>query len=937
MQLAKKSKADIQAASFAPIEVTLSDGSQVGYERARQFMDYYCRRFGFGKPDLTYTELKHRGFNSSWEAVMMVGGKRIGQGSGGNKKAAMTSCYVDVTQYLESCDPELWKTFVEDAKTGKDIGVAHAFVFRSSGVVQDQVQDLCDSIRKTTLYKRRPKIGSALTGSDAPDAAQSLPTPRYVAPFRRALDQTALDDKSAALKVRRDAYLQDPKMEKMRNTRAALPVYTRSDDVLKHIDENEVTICMAATGSGKTTQIPQIILDSWIDRGDGAKCNILCTQPRRLAAISVAGRVAAERGEVVGRGSIGYQVRFEANLPEDHGSVTFCTTGIFLKRMHSALQEGKSRSLDDVTHVIVDEVHERDVDTDLLLVVLKRLLEDRRARNKPLKVILMSATIDPTLFQTYFPDIEGRPSSVVEVPGRSFPVSKSFLDDYATKLVETRTPKTDWVFREESVQKYLSQELGSLELLPPSFISSRIKFPDGSEDLELPYPLIGYTISHVLRNSIDGHVLVFLPGWDEIVSVKKVLVDAQRTLGLDFNDTSKFEIHVLHSSVPLAEQQVIFEPPPAGVRRIILSTNIAETSVTIPDVVYVVDTGKIKEQRYDPERHISSLISAWVGSSNLNQRAGRAGRHRPGEYYGILGRRRADALHPYQTVEMKRVDLTSVVMHVKALDFPGMTVEEVLAALIEPPAPERVEAAIESLKMVGALDDQKRLTSLGRVLLQLPVEPQMGKLVLFGSFFRCLDKALTLAAILTNRDPFMSPMHLKAQAAERKNALSPEEFRSDALTTLRAFDLWWEMQSAGDYRAANQFCMENFLSKPTLLMIQKIKGHLLQCLYDCGAIDVSAGGSVPVQERSGRRRGELTVPRELDENGDSLPLLAALISIASQPKFAIRVDEKKYRTSRDKVRIKSGAYFCLILICFPRVFCRPFLSILPVSIIGSEK
>lgn len=900
-QFVKKSKLQ----SFAPTEATLSDGSSVSYERARQFMEYYCRRYSFGKPDITYEEIKRRGTNGTWEATMMVGGRRIGQGSGANKKASMMSCYVDVTQYLESCDSELWKTFVEDAKTGKDLGLAHAFLFSSSEVVEDQIQELCHDIRETTLYKRRPKIGSSLTGSDAPETSQSDASPRYIAPFRRQFNEDAHVEKSQILKERRAAYLSEPKMEKMRNTRASLPVYTRSEDILRHVQENEVTICMAATGSGKTTQIPQILLDDWIDKGQGSKCNILCTQPRRLAAISVAGRVAAERGETVGRGSIGYQVRFEAKLPEDHGSVTFCTTGIFLKRLHSALQEGQHRSMDEVTHVIVDEVHERDVDTDLLLVVLKRLLDDRRARNIPLKVILMSATIDPTLFQQYFPDVNGNPSSVIEVPGRSFPVTKSFMDDYVPQLIQSSTPKTDWVFKEELVQKYISQELGSLDMIPPNFISPRIKFPiQSDDDLELPYPLIAYTVSYVLQNSNDGHVLVFLPGWDDIVNVQRRLLDTQRSLGLDFSDSAKFEIHLLHSTIPLVEQQKIFEPPPEGVRRVILATNIAETSVTIPDVVYVVDTGKIKEQRYDPERHISSLVSAWVGSSNLNQRAGRAGRHRPGEYYGILGQKRANELHPYQTVEMKRVDLTSVVMHVKALDFPGMAVEEVLGALIEPPATERVEAAIQSLKMVGALDDQKRLTALGRVLLQIPVDPQMGKLVLFGSFFRCLDKALTLAAILTNRDPFMSPMHLKQQAADRKNSFSSEEFRSDALTTLRAYDIWWGKQGSGDYNGATRFCVDNFLSKPTLLMIQKIKGHLLQCLYDAGVIDVSAGGSLAQDRKWGSKGGQRgTVPDELNVNGDSLPLLAALISIASQPKFAIRIDERKYRTSQDKVHL----------------------------------
>jgi small subunit ribosomal protein S24e len=421
--------------------------------------------------------------------------------------------------------------------------------------------------------------------------------------------------------------------------------------------------------------------------------------------------------------------------------------------------------------------------------------------------------------------------------------------------------------------------------------------------LDLPYPLIAVTISHVMENSSDGHVLVFCPGWDEIKAVERQLLEPMGRLGFNFADSSKFSIHLLHSTIPLAEQQVIFDPPPSGVRRIILATNIAETSVTIPDVVYVVDTARIKELRYDPERHMSSLVSAWVGTSNLNQRAGRAGRHRPGEYFGILGQARSVVLQPYQTVEMKRTDLSNVVMHVKALDFPGMSVEEVLAATIEPPHPERVAAAMKALHMVGALDTNQHLTSLGRVLLQLPVDVQVGRLVLYGSFFRCLDQALTLAAILTNREPFVSPMHLKVEAAAKKNSWSPDEFRSDVLAALRAYNAWWALQSAGKYVAASRFCSDNFLAKPTLLLINKIKTHLLHSLYHAGVIDVSAGGNLNNSQTT------LQVPPELNINGESLPLLAALIAIASQPKYAIRVG-KMFRTSKEKV-IHSLSYTAL--------------------------
>ncbi|KAG8789761.1 hypothetical protein FRC16_001179, partial [Serendipita sp. 398] len=720
--------------------VTLSNGEEVGFERARQFMDYYCRRFGFGKPDITY-EAERGG--SPFHAMLTVGGRRIGIGTAKSKKAALVACYLDVAQYLESCDPQL----------------------------------------------------------------------------------------CAHLKDDLDRYRIDPEHAKMRASREILPVYTKIKELLEVVDANDVTICMAATGSGKTTQIPQLILDQWIDRGEGARCNVICTQPRRIAAVSVAQRVANERGEQLGR-TIGYQVRFDSKVPQDHGSVTFCTTGIFLNRMQKALELAKvdgPRQFDEVTHVIVDEVHERDVDIDLTLMVIKRMLMDRKARGIPVKVILMSATIDPTLFQEYFRGEDGTQAPVAEIPGRAFPVEKKFLTEV---LQEFGGPQkigpSAWVFNEPNVANYIAQEAGPQTLtaigFPASLALTRAVREDSTgEDLDIPVPLVALTIAHVLKKSEDGHVLVFLPGWDTIQSLQKTLLNRQPILDIDFADTARYTIHLLHSTVPIAEQQLIFEPAAPGVRRIILATNIAETSVTIPDVVYVVDTGKVKEQRYDPQRHISSLVSAWVGSSNLNQRAGRAGRHRPGEYYGLVSEARLAKLNPYQTVEIKRVDLSNVVMHVKALNFPGLEVEDVLAQTIEPPTPERVSAAIESLQMVGALNDQKNLTALGRVLLQIPIDVQLGRLLLYGSFFRCLDPALTLAAIMSNRDAFNNPPLLKKEAKAARESWSPPLFRSDVLATLRAFNAWWDIQGKGHYSAANGFCNENFLSKPVLLQIQNLK------------------------------------------------------------------------------------------------------------------
>ncbi|KAF8308056.1 P-loop containing nucleoside triphosphate hydrolase protein [Clavulina sp. PMI_390] len=890
-----------------PIQPTLSDGSVLDIDRAHIFMEYYCLNYQLPNPSLDLAE--RRGV---WEAKLSIDGDLVATGTAANKKLATTNAYLESVAWLDQSDPDLWNKFLKDTKgRGDAVGMAPPYFVSIGPRLSSNIRDLTTELKESELYRNSPS-GAESTESDI------VPTPGPST--YRPKDDEFHQRKSASLLEALNTYTQDPTHSAIRDQRFSLPIHTRSKDLLELIESQDVTICMAATGSGKTTQIPQIILDDWIQKGQGSKCNIICTQPRRIAAISVADRVAKERGQVVGpRSEIGYQVRFDAKLPSMHGSVTFCTTGIFLKRMQTALLGGSQvhddRSLDDVTHIVIDEVHERDVDTDLSLAVIKRLLADRKARNKPLKVILMSATIDPTLFQSYFQDTHGQKAKVIDIPGRSFPVDKHFLEDYLVDLANERiaTTNASWVLNDRSVVEYLNKEVGPSALAqlrqPNTYPTPVVSRAEGSgEDLDVPYPLVALTVAHTLKKSDNGHVLVFLPGWEEIQSVNRILSDPNKypLLGMDFSDRSKYSIHLLHSTIPVAEQQQVFEPAPEGVRRIILSTNIAETSITIPDVVYVVDSGKVKEKRYDPERHMSSLVSAWVGSSNLNQRAGRAGRHRPGEYYGLVSRSRLEQLNPYQLVEMKRADLSNVVMHVKALDFPNMDVEEIFSSLIEPPAAARVHAALETLRVAGALTENEELTPLGRVLLQIPIDVGLARMAIYGALFKALDPALTLAAILSNREPFNSPPALKMQATAAKLAFAPPvEARSDPLAALNAFNAWWEMQSAGRYAAANDFCNKNFLNKPVLLTVAKVKYALLQALQTSGILGIANGGRrVEIKNgdpRGGSKETQFVVPRELNGNADSLSMLGALIAIGSQPNFAMRTSEKSFRTFQDKM------------------------------------
>ncbi|GAA6063881.1 hypothetical protein JCM10212_005873 [Sporobolomyces blumeae] len=935
--------------------VRLSNGQIVQLDEARMFMDYYCSKFNFPKPDLSYTShpTRQRGV-STWRATLSVLGSRIGMGTAKRKDVATKMAYLDTASYLEGMDPDLWQSWEEkkrNKKVEKGVVAAHVeFVVKGGREVEGEVEEMLaeavgtaseselvgrgrDMVKREEerarkererFWRSRQQVGqagvddaTARSNGDASVAmtqeelAKKEEQKRLLAERRKEY----LEKKSADMRTKLSAYHSDETIAKLRNQRASLPVTSHASSVLSKIAVSPVVVVLAATGSGKTTQIPQLILDDWISDGKGAECNIVCTQPRRIAAISVAERVAKERGQVIGD-QVGYQVRFEAKPPKRDGSILFCTTGLFLRRLQSDLDKSTSSEggvvpegeafLDGVTHVAVDEVHERDVDTDLLLFVLRRLLWERRKQGKKeIKVVLMSATIDPTLFTGYFKDPDsGMLAPTVEVPGRSFPVEKYWLDDVVDTLQDLRLPQNrgGWVWSEKSVQPYLQRELVPVIPLDPR----TGKVVGHIDDLDMPYPLISLIIAYVLSKSDEGHVLVFLPGWDEIQAVRNILQDRSRfpLLDLDINDSSRFELHVLHSTIPIADQQAVFEPPSnPNVRRIVLSTNIAETSVTIPDVVYVVDSAKAKEKIYDPERRLSQLVSAWTGTSNVLQRAGRAGRHREGEYYGIVSKARFKAMDIHQTVEMLRTDLASTAMHVTGLQLPGLSVFDVLSSTIQPPEPQRVTAALETLLHVGAIDINERLTSLGRVLLQLPVEAAIGKLCLLGSFFRCLDQTLTLAAILTNRDPFLSPPLMKEQADRVKNSWAPAEFRGDPFAILQAYNAWWALQGKGDYVMANNFARENFLSKPTLLLIQKIKDHLVSSLDRAGVLQISGGGRGAAPQpffRGGRGRNHVVIPPHLNENGHSLPLLSALIATAVAPNFAIRISEKSLRTIQDK-------------------------------------
>lgn len=643
------------------------------------------------------------------------------------------------------------------------------------------------------------------------------PSPRSVVAER------ILARRSMQMRSKQQDWQESAEGQKMQEFRKSLPAYKERDALLSVISENQVVVVSGETGCGKTTQLPQYILESAIENTQGAACSIICTQPRRISAMSVAERVAAERGEKIGE-SVGYKVRLEGMRGRDT-RLLFCTTGILLRRLLV------DRNLKGVTHVIVDEIHERGMNEDFLLIVLRELLP----RRPELRLILMSATLNAELFSSYF---GGAP--MIHIPGFTYPVRSLFLENILEMTGYRLTPYNQidnygqdkmWKMQKQGLRKRKTQIASSVEdaLMAANFKEyghhTRESLSCWNPD-SIGFNLIERVLCHICRNERPGAVLVFMTGWDDINSLKDQL-QAHPLLG----DPSRVLLLACHGSMASAEQKLIFDKPEDGVRKIVLATNMAETSITINDVVFVVDCGKAKETSYDALNNTPCLLPTWISKASVRQRKGRAGRVQPGECYHLYPRCVHDAFADYQLPELLRTPLQSLCLQIKSLQLG--TISDFLSKALQPPELLSVQNAVEYLKIIGALDENENLTVLGRNLSMLPVEPKLGKMLILGALFSCLDPVMTIVAGLSVRDPFLAPFDKKDLADSAKAQFSARDF-SDHLALLRAYEGWKDAES---HRSGYEYCWKNFLSAQTLKAIDSLKNQFSYLLKDIGLVD----------------------------------------------------------------------------------------------------
>ncbi|XP_074669561.1 3'-5' RNA helicase YTHDC2 isoform X2 [Strix aluco] len=756
--------------------------------------------------------------------------------------------------------------------------------------------------------------------------------------------------------------------------RQSLPVFEKQEEIIKIIKDNKVVLIVGETGSGKTTQIPQFLLDDCYK--NGTPCRVFCTQPRRLAAIAVAERVAAERREKIGQ-TVGYQIRLESRV-SPKTLLTFCTNGILLR----TLMAGDS-TLSTVTHIIVDEVHERDRFSDFLLIKLRDVLQ----KQTNLKLIISSAALDAHLFIRYFGSCP-----VIHIQGRPFEVKEMFLEDilrstgYTNKEMakykkekqqeeKQQSTLTEWCSGQENNSKpesrrqrsvpsaeeynllddggdtvfnqltekdanclepWLIKEMDSclsdiwlhkdtdsfaqvfhliltenvsvdyrhsetsatalmiasgrgflsqVEQLISMGASIHCKSSNGwmaldwakrfgqtevvdllesysasvecgnldesslvqtsgsdlsAEDRELlkayhhsfddekvDLDLIMHLLYNICCSCDAGAILIFLPGYDEIVSLRdRILFDDKR-----FADNAHgYQVFMLHSNMQTLDQKKI------------LSTNIAETSITVNDVVFVIDSGKMKEKSFDALSCVTMLKMVWISKASAIQRRGRAGRCQPGVCFRLFSRLRFQSMLEYQTPELLRMPLQELCLHTKLLAPSNCSIVDFLMKAPDPPPALIVRNAVQMLKTIDAMDPWEDLTELGYHLTELPVEPHLGKMVLCAVVLKCLDPILTIACTLAYRDPFVLPT-LASQ--KRAAMLCRKRFTagtfSDHMALLRAFQAWQKARSDGWERT---FCEKNFLSQATMEIIVGMRTQLLGQLRASGFVRARGGTDI---------------------------------------------------------------------------------------------
>jgi ATP-dependent RNA helicase DHX40 len=544
----------------------------------------------------------------------------------------------------------------------------------------------------------------------------------------------------------------------------ALPISDYREKLLESVKGSQCTVITGETGCGKTTQLPQYLLDGGLAR----EGSIAVTQPRRVAAISVARRVAQERKEPLG-GEVGYQVRFD-DCSTSATKIRYMTDGCLLREFLD------NRELSRYSVVVLDEAHERSLATDILFGLVKNLLgkpgSDFKRRKSPFKVVIMSATLNVTKFSRFFDDCP-----IFEIPGRVFPVAVTYNCSDESFDMKKLT--------------YISQ-------------LSRVVM-----DIHLDQPL--------------GDILIFLTGQSEIENTCNRLFKVAETIDYEHDvscqDVSGMLILPLYGALSAEQQQKVFEPVEEGIRRVIVATNIAATSLTIDGVLYVIDSGFVKQLAFNPRTGLDSLEIVPVAQSEAIQRTGRAGRTAPGKCCRLYSKRFYDQLEKTTVPEIQRTSLTSVVLSLKC-----MGIENVLDfQYLDPPEERMVLEALRQLYYYQAIDIDGQVTALGERLVEFPLQPSLARVLIRSQQLDCHSAVLPIVAMLSVESVFIRPSNkTEAEGAlqAHKELAQAGGGTSDFATLLAIYQL------ATGSASVRKWCRDHFVHWRAIKTAQSILQQL---------------------------------------------------------------------------------------------------------------
>jgi pre-mRNA-splicing factor ATP-dependent RNA helicase DHX15/PRP43 len=544
--------------------------------------------------------------------------------------------------------------------------------------------------------------------------------------------------------------------------RRDLPVHAQRQEFLDIYHSTQIMVFVGETGSGKTTQIPQFVLFDDLPHLNGTQ--VACTQPRRVAAMSVAKRVADELDVELGE-EVGYNVRFD-NKSSNNTILKYMTDGMLLRE---AMED---HNLTRYSTIILDEAHERTLATDILMGLLKQVC----VRRPDLKIIVMSATLDAEKFQKYFNN-----APLLAVPGRTHPVEIYYTPEFQR-----------------------------------DYMDAAIR-----------------TVLQIHATEEEGDILLFLTGEDEIEDAcSKISLESDKLIREQ--GCGPVKVYPLYGSLPPYQQQRIFEPAPEPFkqggrpgRKVIISTNIAETSLTIDGVVYVVDPGFSKQKVYNPRIRVESLLVSPISKASAQQRAGRAGRTRPGKCFRLyteeaFKKELIEQSHP----EILRSNLSSTVLELKKLGIDDL----VHFDFMDPPAPETMMRALEELNYLQCLSDEGHLTALGRLASHFPLDPTLAVMLIGSPAFGCSEEILSIVALMSVPNIFIRPASARKQADEAKMRFSHPD--GDHLTLVNVY-YEFDHEDTRNY-GISQWCRDNFLNYRSLQSAKSVRNQLQRIMekYD---------------------------------------------------------------------------------------------------------